>query len=164
MDAEQDNPDETKLDFSDHEAPTESVLLDDYGVEEAMAAKEVEEPAFVVDEDKRSVQFSDVAGSEFIVEKSANIAQPEPKRAIDPVSIKTVNKILSSTSLIQEKPKAIAAPKAISSKPEEKVSPHELTDEARATIDMLGQHLSAKEWTQLSELIFDVEMEDSLSA
>ena len=53
MRAEQDQQDETKLDFSDHEAPTESVLIDDYGVEDAelMAAKQVEEPAFVVDED-----------------------------------------------------------------------------------------------------------------
>ena len=63
MQPEQEQQDETKLDFSDHEAPTESVLLDDYGVEEAMV-KQVEEPAFVVDliDDKRSVQFSDVAG------------------------------------------------------------------------------------------------------
>jgi hypothetical protein len=46
--------DETKLDFSDHdEAATESVLIDDYGVEDA----EVVQPAFIVDEDQDSVQF-----------------------------------------------------------------------------------------------------------
>lgn len=45
---EPDQQDETKLDFSDHdEAATESVLIDDYGVEDA----EVVQPAFIVDED-----------------------------------------------------------------------------------------------------------------
>ena len=161
MRAEQDD---TKLDFSDHEAPTESVLIDDYGLEEAeeMAAKEVEEPAFVVDEDRRSVQFSDVAGSDNYNQSSAK--KPAPKKTIDQASIKVVNKILLESS-VKEKPAAKKVePKQIASKPKEMVPPSELTEEARSTIDLLNQHLSAKEFEKLGELIFDVEMEDELSA
>lgn len=162
MRAEHEQHDETKLDFSDQEAPTESVLLDDYGVEEAeaMAAKQVEEPAFVVDDDKRSVQFSDVAGSDNFVLNPTKVEEPEPKRAIDQASIKVVNKILEKKLPAQEKPKSII--KKVAAEPKEMVPANALTDEARATIDRLNEHLSAKEFEKLGELIFDVEMDDEL--
>lgn len=72
-------------------------MLDDYGVEEAIV--KVEEPAFVVDiiDDKRSVQFSDVAGIDNFEEQApseeaSTAVRMKPK--VDQASIRAVNEIL----------------------------------------------------------------------
>lgn len=94
----------------------------------------------------------------------------KPKRDIDPVSIRAVNKILETPAekaaihpdrMANKKPKVI---RTTTNKPKEMVPPGELSEEAAETIAKLNELLEAGKGAELSDLIFDVECEDELLA